>query len=99
MTRIEFVIDELVLVGFSPGDRHRIADAVARELATLGADAQHALRQAVMSGGSASALRAPDVSMSHTHPGDAPSGHAIGTGVGRAIASAIANTGGDAARG
>ena len=99
MTRIEFVIDELVLVGFATGDRHRIADAVARELATLGADAQHFVRHAVMSGGSTSALRAPDVPVGRSLHGGAPTGDAIGTGVGRAIAAAIANTGGDASRG
>lgn len=96
MTRIEFVIDELVLIGFAPGDRHRIADAIARELATLGADAQHAVRHAAMSGGSTSALRAPDVAIGRSLHGGAPCGDAIGTGVGRSIASVIANTGGDA---
>ncbi len=99
MTRIEFVIDELVLVGFAPGDRHRIADAVARELATLGTDAQHALRHAAMSGGLTSTLRAPDVSVGGALHHGVPSGDAIGTGVGRAIASAIANTGGGASHG
>lgn len=32
---IELHIEELVLHGFSPGDRHRIAGAVERELAML----------------------------------------------------------------
>lgn len=32
MTRVEFVIDELVLIGFDPHDRHRIADGVERAL-------------------------------------------------------------------
>ncbi len=32
---IELTIDELVLFGFSPGDRHRISDAAERELTRL----------------------------------------------------------------
>ena len=32
---IELDIDELVLFGFSPGDRHRISDAAERELTRL----------------------------------------------------------------
>jgi len=32
---VELHIEELVLHGFAPGDRHRIADAVERELARL----------------------------------------------------------------
>lgn len=33
--RIEVHIEEIVLDGFAPGDRHRIADAVGRELRRL----------------------------------------------------------------
>lgn len=35
---IELHIEELVLHGFAPGDRHRIGDAVERELAQLFAE-------------------------------------------------------------
>jgi hypothetical protein len=35
---VELRIDELVLHGFPPGDRHRIGDAAARELARLFAE-------------------------------------------------------------
>jgi hypothetical protein len=35
---VELRIDELVLQGFPPGDRHRIGDAAARELARLFAE-------------------------------------------------------------
>jgi hypothetical protein len=35
---VELHIEELVLHGFAPGDRHRIADAVERELARLFAE-------------------------------------------------------------
>jgi len=35
---IELHIEELVLDGFSPGDRHRIAEALHRELTRLPAD-------------------------------------------------------------
>lgn len=96
MTRIEFVIDELVLIGFAPGDRHRIADAVANELATLGADAQLAVRDAALSGSIRPALRAPDVSMVGSPHGGAPTSDSIGSGVGRSITQAIAGSGGGA---
>ena len=33
--RVELEIEELVLHGFAPGDRHRIAGAIERELARL----------------------------------------------------------------
>jgi hypothetical protein len=33
--RIEFRIDELILHGFSSGDRHRVGEAVKRELVRL----------------------------------------------------------------
>jgi len=36
--RIEVDIEELVLHGFAPGDRHRIAEAVEQELSRLLAD-------------------------------------------------------------
>jgi hypothetical protein len=36
--RIELHIEELVLHGFSPGDRYRIGEAVERELARMFAD-------------------------------------------------------------
>jgi hypothetical protein len=35
MTNIELHIEELVLHGFNPADRHRIADALAREFEQL----------------------------------------------------------------
>jgi hypothetical protein len=35
---VELHIEELVLHGFAPGDRHRIGDAVERELARLVAE-------------------------------------------------------------
>ena len=36
-TRVEFVIDELVLHGFAPGDRHAIGEALTIELQRLAA--------------------------------------------------------------
>jgi len=44
-SRIEFVIDELVLHGFAPGDRHAIADAVQSHLEGLLAAAPTASAQ------------------------------------------------------
>ncbi len=38
MKNVELRIDELVLHGFAPGDRHRIGAAVERELSRLFAD-------------------------------------------------------------
>lgn len=35
---VELYIEELVLHGFAPGDRHRISDAVERELSRLVAE-------------------------------------------------------------
>lgn len=35
MTRVEVFIEELVLHGFAPGDRHRLGAVVERELARL----------------------------------------------------------------
>jgi hypothetical protein len=39
VTRLEIVIDELVLHGFAPGDRHAIGEALEGELLRLGAAA------------------------------------------------------------
>ena len=36
--RVDLRIDELTLHGVAPGDRHRVADAIGRELARLIAD-------------------------------------------------------------
>ena len=46
---IELNIEELVLHGFSPGDRHRIGEAVERELTQLLAD--RGVPQSLESGG------------------------------------------------
>jgi hypothetical protein len=85
LMRVEIVIDELVLVGFDARDRHRIADAIERELSerVTGADAMGLARA---EGGHA-LLRARDYV--------APAGQravtaaAIGAGVGRSIAASL----------
>ena len=51
--RIELRIEELVLHGFAPGDRYRIAEAVERELSRLLAD-QGVLESLERGGGIAS---------------------------------------------
>ena len=38
MTRLELSIDELVLVGIAPADRHRLADEIERELTRIAVD-------------------------------------------------------------
>jgi len=50
LMRIEFVIDELVLVGLDPRERHRIADAIENGLAALVTPADVALLAAHGSG-------------------------------------------------
>ena len=66
LMRIELVIDELVLIGFDPRDRYRIADALERELAS---QVQSGNVERVARGARAlksdTPLRAPDVTL---HP-------------------------------
>lgn len=84
--RVEFVIDELVLIGFDPRDRHRIADALQRELASRAraADAEHIAARAESMQAEAT-LRGPDVTLlSH-----AARPAAIARGVSRSIVSAL----------
>jgi hypothetical protein len=38
VTRLELSIDELVLVGIAPADRHRLADEIERELTRIAVD-------------------------------------------------------------
>jgi hypothetical protein len=94
--RIEFVIDELVLIGFEPRDRHRIADAVERQLASQSADAFPAMRAAASgrsgAGWSTRTLRAPDVRVPRAHSGAPSNGvspDAIGAGGGQSIVEAL----------
>ena len=91
--RVEFVVDELVLIGFDPRERHRIADAIERELvvqlnqahaADIAAGAELANHE--------STLHASDVRLSPA----ANSASAIGRGVSRSIVSAVVNGGGQA---
>lgn len=84
--RIEFVIDELVLVGFDPRDRHRIADAVARslEMRATAADVLPLLR----AGGVSPVVRGADVVFPRSAAG-VPSS-AVGTGVGESILKGLA---------
>ena len=82
--RIEFVIDELVLDGFDPRDRHRIADALERELASA-ATAAHVLPIA-------RAGTLPDPPPVSTGPNDLSTGagpDAVGRCAGRAILGAL----------
>jgi hypothetical protein len=60
LVRIELHVDELVLHGFSPHDRHRIGDAVRAELArALAAEPLPAQRRAVPQLDAGSFVRAP----------------------------------------
>jgi hypothetical protein len=89
MTRIDVVIDELVLVGFDPRDRHRLADAVQLELerGLAGADLD-TLRAA--DGWSAPA---PIDVHATAGPGPAaPAGARAPEAVGRQVGMAVAGT-------
>jgi hypothetical protein len=83
--RVELVIDELVLTGFDPRDKQRIADALVRELSTrvTAADAM-ALGEI---GDAHAVLRAPDVVSAKSSRARTP--NAIGAAVGRSIAASI----------
>ncbi|HKE00778.1 MAG TPA: hypothetical protein VKE69_07205 [Planctomycetota bacterium] len=87
MTHVEIVIDEFVLEGFDPHDRHRIADAVERGLAE-----SIALSGASRLSGARdlAELRAPDVRL----PGGADrlSPSALGGGIARSLGSAVAGS-------
>ena len=65
--RIEFVIDELVLTGFDPRDRHRIADALQGELAA--GLATEGLAGIGRAGARQDLLRAPDVRVTEDRAG------------------------------
>jgi hypothetical protein len=61
MTRVELVIDELVLHGFEPCQRHAIADAMVAQLQTLSPAQLRVLIAAHRDSQSTPVLRAPDV--------------------------------------
>jgi hypothetical protein len=71
-------IDELVLHGFAPADRHRIADAVQSELTHL--FAEQGVSPALRQGGEASRLKAAAIGVTPTMPAGA-----IGTQVARSV--------------
>ena len=85
--RVEFVIDELVLIGFDPRDRYRIADAVEAHLASQARDVSVS-RFVEHSHETRTTLRGPDVKLSASR-GRADV-KAIGEGVSRSIVSAVA---------
>ncbi len=59
MNPIEIHIDELVLEGVAPGDRHAVAEAVASELARLTANAIGSVERATQSSRRSSHPRKP----------------------------------------
>jgi hypothetical protein len=79
MTRLVLSIDELVLDGFDPRDRHRIADAVRHELT-------HLVRLAPVAGPA-------DQSQSSPIGADVGSPRAVARDVRRSISAAIAERG------
>jgi len=83
--RIEVVIDELVLVGFEPHDRHAIGDAVQHWLAA------HAASGDLSSMGTihrdVSAVRGPDALVAAT--GAARRVDAIASGIARSVVNAV----------
>ena len=98
MTRIEFVIDELVLIGFAERDRHRIAAAVEEALTNLSGEARRAVTGAVTGDMQVATLRAPVVRPAERIARTASD--AVGAGVGESIVRALVHrTGGHTARG
>jgi hypothetical protein len=79
MTRLELSIDELVLYGFDPRDRHRIADAVRHELT-------HVVRSAPVGGPT-------DRSQSSPTAAGVGSPRAVARDVRRSIGAALAERG------
>jgi hypothetical protein len=75
---VEVHIEELVLHGFAPGDRHVIADAVQRELAQLISESQ-----IPVSHGDPVALKQIDAGTFHVKPGSKP--QATGTQIAKAV--------------
>jgi len=85
--RVEFVIDELVLIGFDPRDRHRIADAIEAQLTSRVRDVSVS-RFVERSHETRTTLRGPDVRLSTS--GGRVDAKVIGDGVSRSIVSAVA---------
>lgn len=83
--RIEVVIDELVLIGIDARDRHRIADAVARELSAR-VGREDVMRLARAAGG-VPVLRAPDVAPLAGAHGATPD--AIGAGIATSVGASL----------
>jgi hypothetical protein len=75
---VEIHIEELVLHGFAPGDRHRIAEGLERELARL--VGSRGLSPSVV----------PELRLGHVDAGEFPiaagaSGHVVGSGAAGAV--------------
>lgn len=75
---IELHIEELVLHGFAPGDRHCIGDAVERELASL--FAEQGMPPSLMQGGGMARLEAGGIDVA---PG--PGAEVMGARVAQAL--------------
>lgn len=89
---LELHIEELVLHGFSPEDRHRIADAVRAELERRLVGPGAAQRLGVLADGSGAPIDRLDAGSLQVADPARPA--AIGAQVGGALASAL--SGGDA---
>jgi hypothetical protein len=88
--RVEIEVDELVLVGFDPRDRLRVADAVERGLAARAAsiDASALARGAA----DVAEMRAPDVAVARGAAGARP--ETVGELAGGSIARGLGALGG-----
>jgi hypothetical protein len=87
--RIEFVIDELVLVGFDPRERYRMVDAIERELA---AATTPATMLPLVRAGRLRTL--PDVGAGPHDRTAGASPEAVGRSVGNSIVGALGRAGG-----
>jgi hypothetical protein len=90
--RIEFVIDELVLDGFDPRDRHRIGDAIESRLAALVSPGD--VGDLVARAASLSVVRAPSFTLSRR--ASEASAVSIADGTSRAILAALRGGGASA---
>ncbi|MEP6762794.1 MAG: hypothetical protein ABJB66_00720 [Gemmatimonadaceae bacterium] len=91
--RVEFIVDELVLIGFDPRERHRITDAIERELVAQLKQVQGAnVAASAYQIDGESTVRAPDVRLNAT----VNSPNAIARGVSRSIVGAVVARGAQA---
>ena len=97
LMRIEIAVDELVLMGFDARDRHRIADALERELAA--AITPRDMLGLALGDRSRDFLAPIHVTLHAASRGSKPGTDAIGRSVGVGIVAAFGRSSGSGGRG